>query len=289
MVPLPVHPGYLMPAASRFRLLVVALAAVLGHPAAAEPDASLPAGVTGIELLPGWRAADGAHVAAIELRLAPGWHTYWRVPGASGLPPQFDWSASRNLAAVAYEWPRPIVFESFGEEMIGYEDALVLPVVLTPERTDAPVEAQVDVLFGLCKDICVPVSARLEARLDPAGPPGRRAEIERAMADRPLAAAAAGVTRARCSLGAGADGAILTAEVDFAAPPPAGLTAVIEADDRPDLWIGVAETRVEGRRLRATAPVEAAAGSGLTLDRRDLRLTLIDHRRAIDIRGCPAG
>ncbi|MBP7242763.1 protein-disulfide reductase DsbD domain-containing protein [Amaricoccus sp.] len=280
-----------MPALPTSSLLAATLlAAALGQPASAQ-HAALPPAVEGIELLPGWRAADGTYVAAVELRLAPGWHTYWRVPGASGMPPQFDWSGSRNLAAVAYEWPRPIVFESFGETMIGYENRLVLPVVLTPERPDAPVEARVDVQFGLCNDICAPASARLAVRLDPTAPVGRTAktaEIERALADRPVAAAAAGVTRARCRLGTDAAGATLTAEVDFDAPPPAGVTAVIEADERPDLWIGVPETRVEGRRVRATAPVEAA-GSGLTLDRRSLRVTLIDSRQAIDIRGCPSG
>lgn len=284
-----------MPAASRPILLAAALAAALAGPAAAVEPGALPAAVTGMALLPGWRQPDGTHVAAIEIRLAPGWHTYWRVPGASGLPPQFDWSASTNLAAVAYEWPRPTVFDSFGEPMIGYEDRLVLPVVLRPERPDAPIGARVDLLVGLCNDICIPAEARLEAVLDPrrdaAAPAAAgRAAIERALADRPVDAAAAGVTRARCALGVDAAGdATLTAEIDFAAPPPAGLTAVIEADDRPDLWIGVPETRVEGRRVRAVAPLEAARGSGLAVDRESVRLTLIDSRRAVDIQGCSAG
>ncbi|MBP7003339.1 MAG: hypothetical protein KBB57_17595 [Amaricoccus sp.] len=276
-----------MPPAARSSLLAAAFLATLGLPAGAE-QAALPSAVVGIDLLPGWREPGGARVAAIELRLAPGWHTYWRVPGDSGIPPQFDWSASENLAGVTYEWPRPGVFESFGEAMFGYADALVLPVVLTPERPDAPIEARVDVLFGLCNDICVPVAARLEARIEPSAPADGREKIERALADRPVGAKAAGVTRARCSLGAGATGATLTAEIDFAAPPPPGVAAVIEAD-RPDLWIGVPQTRVEGRRLRAVAPVESASGSGVALDRGGLRLTLIDPRRAIDIRGCASG
>src|SRR5690348_17260322 len=28
--------------------------------------------------------------AGIEMKLQPGWHTYWRYPGDSGVPPQFD-------------------------------------------------------------------------------------------------------------------------------------------------------------------------------------------------------
>ena len=55
-------------------------------------------------------------MAAVEIRLAPGWHTYWRVPGEAGIPPRFDWSGSQNLAAVAYEWPRPEIIVSYGIE-----------------------------------------------------------------------------------------------------------------------------------------------------------------------------
>ena len=32
------------------------------------------------------------HRAGIEIRLAPGWKTYWRYPGDSGIPPRFDFS-----------------------------------------------------------------------------------------------------------------------------------------------------------------------------------------------------
>ena len=33
---------------------------------------------------------DGAPYAALQMELKPGWHTYWRYPGASGLVPEFD-------------------------------------------------------------------------------------------------------------------------------------------------------------------------------------------------------
>ena len=36
-------------------------------------------------------------MAGIELRMDDGWKTYWRNPGDSGVPPQFDWSGSTNL------------------------------------------------------------------------------------------------------------------------------------------------------------------------------------------------
>src|SRR5690348_2776775 len=41
----------------------------------------------GIRLIAGNSAADGAIRAGVELNLAPGWKTYWRYPGDSGVPP----------------------------------------------------------------------------------------------------------------------------------------------------------------------------------------------------------
>src|SRR5204862_2777548 len=36
----------------------------------------------------------------IEIRLAPGWKTYWRYPGDSGVPPRFEFTRSTNLSSV---------------------------------------------------------------------------------------------------------------------------------------------------------------------------------------------
>jgi DsbC/DsbD-like thiol-disulfide interchange protein len=267
------------------RAAVAALAAASAAPAAAAPG-ELPAGVLGVALIPGWRAADDAHVAAIEIRLAPGWYTYWRSPGDTGVPPRFDWSASSNLADVRYDWPRPRVFDSFGSRAIGYRDALVLPVVLTPATPGATIEATVDLFFGVCDDICVPAEARLTARLAPDGAPEGHAVIEAARADGTLDAAAAGVTGARCVLEPGPDGHHIAAEVTFATPPGAIEAAVIEADARPDLWIGAAEARVEGRVVHAAAPLAALGDGGVALDRGALRLTLFEAGRAVELEGC---
>lgn len=267
------------------RLWIASLFAAAAGPAAAEP-APAPPPAAEVALLAGWREPGGEHVAAVEIRLAPGWHTYWRVPGASGIPPRFDWSRSENLAAVAYEWPRPILFETYGVRAIGYKEALVLPVRLTPRDAGAPIKAQVEVFFGVCEDICIPVQAVLAGRLAPAGPSEGREKIEQALADRPLDPHEAGVLGASCALAPGAGGQTVTARVDFARLPAPDLIAVIEAEARPDLWIGEAEARTEGRTLYAAAPLETSGAGGLALDRGSLRVTLLDARRAIDIRGC---
>ncbi|MFX4601211.1 protein-disulfide reductase DsbD domain-containing protein, partial [Acinetobacter baumannii] len=43
----------------------------------------------------------------LELRLEPGWKTYWRSPGDAGFAPRLDWSGSGNLAGATLSYPAP--------------------------------------------------------------------------------------------------------------------------------------------------------------------------------------
>jgi DsbC/DsbD-like thiol-disulfide interchange protein len=264
--------------------LLLAFCLIAG-PAAAEPRLSAADAVTGVALLEGWSRPDGSRLAAVEIRLAPGWHTYWRVPGEAGIPPRFDWSGSRNLADVSYQWPRPDVFDTFGLRTFGYDDQLVLPVVLTPADPARPMELALDLSFGVCADICVPAEAQVAARLVPDAPPEARPRIEAALADRPQTAAEAGVARVTCSIAPGAAGVDITAAITFEAAPATEQVAVLE---QRDLWIGTPEIRTEGRTVTARAPVAVDGPAGPVLARNDLRVTVLDDRRAVDIRGCQA-
>lgn len=269
------------------RLTALALAAALALPAAADGLRLGARPVADVSLIPGWRQPDGSRMAALDIRLAPGWHTYWRVPGNSGIPPEFDWSGSGNLADVELHWPRPVVFRSQGGRSIGYADRLVLPMVLTPGDPGAPLEVDLELAFGVCAEICMPAEAEVAARLAPDAPPSGRATILAALADGARTPAAAGVTDATCAVrqrGAGLD---LTATVTFAAPPPPDLFAVIEVPD-PDVWIGAPKIRAHGNRLTAAARLEYYGDGAMLLDRSALRLTLLDSAQMVDIRGCPA-
>ena len=50
---------------------------------------------------------DGTPYAALQIELKPGWHTYWRYPGASGLVPEFDFEGSRNIVVAEPLFPAP--------------------------------------------------------------------------------------------------------------------------------------------------------------------------------------
>lgn len=113
-------------------------------------------------------ADGGALLAFIEIELAPGWKTYWRSPGDAGLPPEFDWSKSANLAKADVKFPAPKHFVDKSGHTLGYEGRVFLPVAVTPEAADRPIALAVDVHYGICKEICVPIEANLALDI-PAG------------------------------------------------------------------------------------------------------------------------
>ncbi|MDP3898147.1 MAG: protein-disulfide reductase DsbD family protein [Mesorhizobium sp.] len=104
--------------------------------------------------------AGGTLRGALEIVLEPGWKTYWRDPGDAGIPPQIDISASTNVSGAVFDFPAPVRFH---EGWAGYAQSVSLPVrfaIPDPAHFSA-VEA--DIFLGICKEVCVPVQARLSA------------------------------------------------------------------------------------------------------------------------------
>lgn len=115
----------------------------------------------------------------LQLRLTPGWHTYWRSPGDAGIPPVIDWKGSENLAGTEIAWPAPIRLPSLGGlETVGYEDGVVLPIAVRLVHPGAPLHLHAEVDYASCKDICIPYHASLDLVL-PSGlaQPGMEAPL----------------------------------------------------------------------------------------------------------------
>lgn len=242
-------------------------------------------GVVRVTLLPGWSTERGTRMAALSIQLAPGWKTYWRAPGDAGIPPRFDWTGSRNLASVAFHWPRPEVHVTNGFRSIGYRDRLVLPVELTPARPGAPIRLKADLEIGVCQDICVPYRAALDTELVPGG--RRDPAITAALSDRPATAREAGVGRVACEVTPTADGVRLTAQIDMPRLGPDEV-AVFELPDQA-IWISEAANHRDGARLTAVSDVVPPPGAPFLLDRSDLRITVLGGGRAVELSGCPGG
>ena len=110
-----------------------------------------------------FNAADpnSPRVAGVEIRLDPNWKTYWRMPGEAGVPPQFDWSKSENVASVDVLYPAPRRYPDKGGDAVGYSGSVIFPVIVTPKDATKPVKLSLEMAFGVCKDICVPLETTL--------------------------------------------------------------------------------------------------------------------------------
>ncbi len=117
-----------------------------------------------VRLLTGGRAGDGWD-AGIEIIMGEGWKTYWRVPGESGVPPNFDWNGSTNLESVHIDWPAPTRYRDQAGESIGYKDRVVYPLYVMPSDAAQPVQLKLNLFYAVCDEICIPGSAQLAATL----------------------------------------------------------------------------------------------------------------------------
>ncbi len=103
----------------------------------------------------------------IRLRMEPGWHTYWRNPGDSGLPTRVKWTLPTGFEAGEIRWPHPIRFSSGSLVSYGYEREVLLPVeIRTPPAIAARqvrLTARVDWLE--CKGVCLPGKTELSLTL----------------------------------------------------------------------------------------------------------------------------
>ncbi len=116
-------------------------------------------------LVRGAARSEGAYEVGVQIQLDPGWKTYWRVPGDSGVPPEFDWSRSVNIGSVDVLWPTPERFRDEYGDNIGYHDEVVFPLVVTPGDGASPARLDMTVYFAVCDDICIPAKVELDLEL----------------------------------------------------------------------------------------------------------------------------
>lgn len=235
-------------------------------------------------LIAGWEEPDGRRIAALSVTLDPGWKTYWRLPGDAGIPPQFDWTGSTNLAEVKIAWPTPTVFDTYGSQTIGYKDRMVLPLQITPADPAQPVSLRLALFYGICDDICIPARAELALDIPPGAAREGAAAIRTALKATPLAAETVGLTAASCRIEGDDKHRTLTARLSFAHPwrePP-----VMVAEGPEGVWFGPVETRLEDGDVIATSPIRTEAGAWI--DRGALRLTILGGVRGVEVNGCAA-
>ena len=110
-----------------------------------------------IRLVTGPVGPDGKSLAALHIRLDKGFKTYWRNPGASGIPPTLSFHRSRNVVHARVQLPPPQVFREPGDVTVGYEGEVVFPIEVSVADPSRPYTLRASGQVGFCATICVPV------------------------------------------------------------------------------------------------------------------------------------
>ena len=102
------------------------------------------------------------------LRMAPGWHTYWKFSGDAGLPTELKWKLPPGWKIGDIQWPIPLKTIDPGDiETYGYENEVLLMQEITPPlKLDVPsAKLSTEANWLVCEKICIPGSATLQLDL----------------------------------------------------------------------------------------------------------------------------
>ncbi|MBP2310880.1 protein-disulfide reductase DsbD family protein [Azospirillum soli] len=214
----------------------------------------------------------------LELRLEPGWKTYWRSPGDAGFAPRLDWAGSTNLKTAELSYPAPHRFTVLGFETAGYNAEVMFPLTATLTEPGKPVDLALNAELLICSTICVPQTVKLGLSI-PAGPatPGPHAnDIARALSQVPGDGRAAGLTVEAVR----GEGSVLEVEVTgretLVAPD-----VFVETD--PPLSFAAPKRVFSDNDRRVRLRLEATdAPAGLELAGRAMTLTVVDGDRSME-------
>ena len=109
-----------------------------------------------------------AFTVGIRLKMKPGWHTYWKEPGDSGLATSVRWTLPAEFKAGEIQWPQPERFQDSAGVTYGYTGEIILPVEITPPQTlneNDKITIVAEVKWLECSDICVVGKANLTLTL----------------------------------------------------------------------------------------------------------------------------
>ena len=102
------------------------------------------------------------------LRMAPGWHTYWKFSGDAGLPTELKWKLPPGWKIGEIQWPIPLKTIDPGDiQTYGYVDEVLLTQEVTPppKIENSTIKLVADASWLVCEKICIPGSATLELEL----------------------------------------------------------------------------------------------------------------------------
>jgi thiol:disulfide interchange protein DsbD len=106
-------------------------------------------------------------LAGVDMKMEPGWHTYWSNPGEAGSATKIEWTLPPGVTAGDIQWPLPRKLPPIEVTTFGYEEEVVLTVPLTLAATlpQGPLTVSAKVSWLECKEQCLPANQTVTANL----------------------------------------------------------------------------------------------------------------------------
>ncbi|RWX77347.1 cytochrome C biogenesis protein [Neorhizobium lilium] len=121
---------------------------------------------------------DGKIRGALQIEPKPGWITYWKEPGDTGIPPKLSFGENSGISLDRVSYPVPKRIDNGALRDIGYDQPVAFPFELTVKDASKPVMLSASAFIGLCRNICIPFQADFTLALQPAkGTPVEEAMI----------------------------------------------------------------------------------------------------------------
>jgi thiol:disulfide interchange protein DsbD len=106
--------------------------------------------------------------AGVDLKMEPGWHTYWKNPGDAGQATEIKWQLPAGVTAGEIQWPLPEKLPPAEVTTYGYENEVMLlvPLTLASNLPAGPLNLAAKVSWLECKESCIPASAGVQVVLN---------------------------------------------------------------------------------------------------------------------------
>ncbi len=140
------------------KLLTLLVIALISFPSFAMETAwqtTSPKEEGAVRLITAGYTAQGDIVSGIHMKFSGNWHTYWKVPGDSGMAITPDFSKSENISSSEMQWPVPKRDLFFDLEGWGYGKEVIMPVVSKVADPTKPAKLVANVKWAVCDENCI--------------------------------------------------------------------------------------------------------------------------------------
>ncbi len=106
-------------------------------------------------------------LAGVRLQMDPGWHTYWKNPGDSGMATSIEWQLPVGVTAAETMWPLPVKMPESELTTYVYTNEVVLLVrlKLAPNVPTGSLQLKAKVSWLECEILCLPGKSDVQAGL----------------------------------------------------------------------------------------------------------------------------